>query len=81
MKKLLAGLILCFLVLGFVGCGNASIEAEPRSASYIIVKLPNDEIVEGYGRFIIGSASYITVELNGAVYKTSSVNVCVIDAP
>ena len=48
MKKLLAGLILCFLVLGFVGCGNASIEAEPQSASYIIVKLPNDEIVEGY---------------------------------
>lgn len=66
-------LLAVILVMACTGCGAAEGEAQDN---YVIVKLPNGEVVAGYSSdWFVYSTGSVKVCIDGTYYKTHIANV------
>ncbi len=77
-KKLAIIAVVLALGLSLAGCEDGY-EAKEDSREYIIISLPNGEVVEGKGE-IVSWYSYgvLTVKIGDKIYKTHSENIVAI---
>lgn len=85
MKKIIAIVICLMMVVGLVGCGNHDFFDTIHNFRYAIIKLPNDEIVQGevesWSDYEDGEQLQIKFK-DGNTYLTCSINaVLMVDVP
>lgn len=77
MKKILCIVLLAIFILLLSGCNKQLVDLNYKF-DYAIIKLPNDEIVEGEVQsWNDYEGEQLQVKINGTVYLVSSIN-CVL---
>ncbi len=79
MKKRLAMIAVALaLMLSVAGC-DEGYETEEKSGKYIIISLPNGEVIEGEGEFVSWqSYGTVKVKIGDKIYHTHSENIIII---
>ena len=79
MKKIIAFVILCAMLLAMVGCGNRQILDITYTYNRAIISLPNGEIIDGpVDSWKDYDGDCIQVVIDGVTYYTHNDNVVLI---